>query len=280
MFWRYLSQDVSKYNLNETSGDAHTCSDLSGAHICGLGSLRSTEGICLHVSTMQMYSTGPKLPWGLWRAVTSGLSVATSSNKLLCRLAASLYKADIGMHPSWCLQDMLKSSWGKGRNSAGDLTFLLIIGEFGLQGTSGGASPTWLSKQGWIQACGNTLWMPFQVFMAGISFSWKAEIVGLNHPWLSRIFSFQNVCPEYSPSAFMPSGLSSPQSLVRRQCECTHGQPPAFLFLRHQSYSRQAAHGAVKCGRSPSDLLPGIRSLKTHTFQKSSCKERTASTGS
>lgn len=136
MFWRYLSQDVSKYNLNETSGDAHTCSDLSGAHICGLGSLRSTEGICLHVSTMQMYSTGPKLPWGLWRAVTSGLSVATSSNKLLCRLAASLYKADIGMHPYWCLQDMLKSSWGKGRNSAGDLSFLLIIGEFGLQGTS------------------------------------------------------------------------------------------------------------------------------------------------
>lgn len=133
------------------------------------------------------------------------------------------------MHPYWCLQDMLKSSWGKGRNSAGDLTFLLIIGEFGLQGTSGGASPTWLSKQGWIQACGNTLWMPFQVFMAGISFSWKAEIVGLNHPWLSRIFSFQNVCPEYSPSAFMPSGLSSPQ--LGGSANVPMGSPQLSFFL-------------------------------------------------
>lgn len=43
----------------------------------------------------------------------------------------------------------LNPTVGRGEIQRVGLTFLGIIGEFGLQGTSGGASPTWCSKQEW-----------------------------------------------------------------------------------------------------------------------------------
>lgn len=48
--------------------------------------------------------------------------------------------------------------------------FCRIIGKFVQEGTSGDSSPNPYSPQIWAQACGYTLQMPFEVFMADITF--------------------------------------------------------------------------------------------------------------
>lgn len=96
------------------------------------------------------------------------LSVASRSNQCLHRLAVSTYRADTGWyfsnsHPSLFGTCLAPTEWRR-EIQLEDPTFHGIIEQFGLEGTSGDTSQTCCCKQDWIQACGYTIEMPFEVF--------------------------------------------------------------------------------------------------------------------
>lgn len=131
-----------KGNVNETSDDVHTYSDPSGAHICGLSSLRSTEGICLHVCTMQIYNIGPGSLGGCEELSSHAfLHPPAAINSCACLLPHCI-RLILDDTLSGVFRTCLNPAVRRGEIQLEGLTFLSIIGEFGLQGTTGGASPT------------------------------------------------------------------------------------------------------------------------------------------